>query len=155
VIGEVSELVVESRPTAVIASETTWTAFPALWPVLLSEVWDELRGGPARPGRNVMLYLDDAPRVEIGVEAGGPFAGTGRIVPSALPAGRVATTKLVGSYGEIGAAHQAVVDACAERGLAPLWPRWEVYGHFDETSDDQVVEIFHLVAAATPSSSAG
>jgi hypothetical protein len=151
VIHAVSTLAVEARPTAVIAAETTWAEFPELWPVLLSEVWDELRGGPARPGRNVMLYLDDVPRVEIGVEVDGPFAGAGRILPSALPAGRVATAKLVGSYDEIGDAHHAIDLAYAAHG--PLWPRWEVYGHFDESSDDQEVDVFHLLAAETSSSS--
>jgi len=36
-----------------------------------------------------MLYRDDVPNVEVGVEIAGSFAPTGRIVASALPAGRV------------------------------------------------------------------
>jgi effector-binding domain-containing protein len=146
VIGEVVELTVEERPTAVIAATTNWDEFPRLWRVLLSEVWEAVRGrDEVQPGRNVMLYLDDVPHVEVGVEAAGPFEPMGRVEPSALPAGRAAMTTLVGSYDDIGAAHRAVIDACARRGLDRLGARWEVYGHHDDTSPDQTVEIYHLV----------
>jgi hypothetical protein len=104
----VAELVVAAQPTAVVAEKTTWAAFPALWPKLLDEVWAAMRRSDAiAPGRNVMLYLDDAPSVEIGVEVSGPFEPVGRVVPSALPAGRAATAH--GSVEAIGAAHGAVI----------------------------------------------
>jgi effector-binding domain-containing protein len=134
----------------VIAAATTWDEFPRLWPALLSEVWDTVRGDQeVEPGRNVMLYLDDVPHVEVGVEAAGPFEPKGRVTSSSLPPGRVMTARLVGSYDEIGAAHRAVVEACEQRGLERLGPLWEVYGHFDETSPDQVVDVYHLVAQST------
>src|SRR5262249_5222930 len=80
VIGEAVELMIESRPTAVIAEATTWAEFPQLWPALLGEVWTTVRTMPdAKPGRNVMLYLDDVPHVEVGVEVDGAFGGAGRI----------------------------------------------------------------------------
>jgi len=44
VIGEVVELTVEARPTAIIAETTTWQEFPQLWSALLGEVWGALRG---------------------------------------------------------------------------------------------------------------
>jgi effector-binding domain-containing protein len=150
VVGEAVELTVDASPTAVIAEATTWDAFPQLWPALLSEVWATVRGDDeVKPGRNVMLYLDDVPHVEVGVEAAGPFEPRGRVTSSELPAGRVMTARLVGSYSEIGAAHRAVVEACEQRGLVRLGPLWEVYGHFDETADDQVVDVYHLVAGST------
>jgi hypothetical protein len=62
------------------------------------------------------------------------------------------TARLVGSYDEIGAAHRAVVEACDQLGLERLGPLWEVYGHFDETSDDQVVDVYHLVAQSASGS---
>jgi effector-binding domain-containing protein len=146
VIADVVELTVEARPTAVIAEATTWAEFPQLWPALLGEVWTTVRTVPdARPGRNVMLYLDDVPHVEIGVEADGAFGGAGRVVPSSLPGGRVVTAKLVGGYDEIDAAHRAVGELCDRLGLRRLGPRWEVYGH--ETGDpDKVVDVYYLVA---------
>src|SRR5262249_39098380 len=83
-----------------------------------TEVWSGVRGNDmVRPGRNVMLYLDDVPHVEVGVEAAGAFEPIGRVTPSALPAGTALMTRLVGGYDEIGAAHQAIVEACAGRGL--------------------------------------
>lgn len=151
-VRDVVELTVERRPTAVIAAATSWQEYPRLWPALLTEVWDAVRGsGHIQPGRNVMLYLDDVPHVEVGVEAAGPFEPIGRIAPSALPSGRVAMTRLLGSYDEIGAAHGLVVEACAERGIERLGPRWEIYGHHNEASADQEVEIYHLVADQTSS----
>ena len=154
-VGDVIELMVEERPTAVIAAVTSWEEFPRLWGALLGEVWETVRGdAEVRPGRNVMLYLDDVPHVEVGVEAAGPFGGSGRVVGSVLPAGRVAMTRLVGGYDEIGAAHRAVVDACAERGLMRLGPRWEIYGHHNEASADQEVDIYHLIEGGQSSSGA-
>jgi effector-binding domain-containing protein len=136
---------VEARPTAVIAETTSWAAFPQLWPRLLHEVWSAVR--PVRdeiqPGRNVMLYKDDVPNVEVGVEVAGTFAGVGRIVRSALPAGRVVTTTHRGSW-EIGPAHQAVIAECDRLGLERLGPRWEIYGHFNAPGDEEV-EIHYLV----------
>src|SRR5439155_427026 len=66
----VSHLMVDAQPTAVIAETTSWEAYPELWPRLLDEVWSVVR--PRRseiaPGRNVMFYKDAVPNVEVGVE---------------------------------------------------------------------------------------
>jgi hypothetical protein len=70
---------VAARPTAVVAAATTWQEFPALWKELLDEVWACLRAGGVHGGcRNVMLYRDDLPHVEVGVELGQPCPLTGR-----------------------------------------------------------------------------
>jgi effector-binding domain-containing protein len=142
---DVSQLTIEARPTAVIPETTSWDAFPRVWPQLLDEVWSAVR--PRRdevgPGRNVMLYKDDVPNVEVGVEIAGAFAPVGRIVASALPAGRVAMTTHRGSW-DVGPAHQAVIDACDRLGLERVGPRWEIYGHFNAPGDEEV-EIYYLV----------
>ncbi len=118
-----------ARPTVVVAATTTWPGFPTLWKGLLNEVWTYLRAKGVDHGcRNVMLYLDDLPRVEVGVEARPPGSLTGRVVASSLPAGQVAMTTHRGSYAGLGAAHRAVIDWCAERGNRLAGPRWEVYG---------------------------
>src|SRR5919198_6282804 len=84
---------VQPRPTAVVPATTTWEAFPTLWRQLLDEVWACLRAsGIDRGCRNVMLYRDDVPNVEVGVELGQPCPLTGRVVASSVPAGRVAMT---------------------------------------------------------------
>jgi effector-binding domain-containing protein len=143
---EVAVVVVPERRTAVIAETTTWADWPQLWPVLLEEVWREVRARPdVRPGRNVMLYRDDVPDVVAGVEVTEPFAGAGRVVGSSLPAGRVATTTLRGPYEHIGVAHEAVIRECDALGLRRLGPRWEVYGHWDENAPAPEVEVYWLV----------
>ena len=117
---EVTVTDVAARPTAVIAAATTWQEFPTLWKELLDEVWACLRAGGVQSGcRNVMLYLDDVPRVEIGVELRQPCPLTGRVMASALPAGQAAVTVHRGPYAGLASAHRAVLDWCATQGLRP------------------------------------
>jgi effector-binding domain-containing protein len=124
---------VEARPTAVVAASTTWREFPSLWQPMLDEVWACLRAADIHHGcRNIMLYLDDAPRVEVGVELTQPCPLTGRVLASSLPAGRVAKTVHYGSYAGLGAAHEAVIAWCDTEGLARTGVRWEVYGPHDD-----------------------
>ena len=112
---EVTVADIVARPTAVIAATTTWQAFPTLWGELLGEVWACLRaGGIDRGCPNVMLYWDDVPHVEVGVELSRPCALTGRVVMSALPAGKVAAAVHRGPYTGLASAHRAVID-CAPR----------------------------------------
>ena len=142
-----NEATVAERPTAIIAETTTWDAFPALWRELLTEVWEAVRGNElVRPGRNVMLYKDAVPNVEVGVEAAGPFPAIGRVVSSVLPAGRVLTATHRGPFEDVGATHAAVIRACDARGLRRLGPRWEIYGHWDESDPKPEVELYYLVA---------
>lgn len=112
------------RPTAVVAATTTWAEFPRLWKVLLDEVYTVVDGKT-----NVMLYRDDVPHVEVGVLAPEGFVPRGRVVASALPAGRVARAVHRGPFTELHATHRAVLDWCAEHGHALSGVRWEVYGH--------------------------
>ena len=140
-----SQLVVDARPTAVIAETTSWEEYPELWPRLLDEVWSVVRPRRSQiaPGRNVMLYKDDVPNVEVGVEVAGSFAPLGRIIASALPGGRVVMATHRGSW-DVGPAHRAVMDECDRLGLERVGPRWEIYGHFNEPGDEEV-EIYYLV----------
>jgi effector-binding domain-containing protein len=125
---------VESRPTIVVAATTTWQDFPALWGQLLGEVWDCLHaGGIYRGYRNIMLYLDSVPNVEVGVLLSQPCPLSGRVVASALPAGTAAMTVHRGPFGDVGAAHDAVLGWCAAHKHQPAGTRWEVYGpHNDD-----------------------
>lgn len=57
-----------ARPTAVVEATTTWPELSALWFELSEQVWTCLRaGGTPNDCRNVMVYLDDVPHVEVGV----------------------------------------------------------------------------------------
>jgi effector-binding domain-containing protein len=143
---EVAVQDVAARPTAVVPARTTWQEFPTLWKGLLDEVWADLRAaGITRGCRNIMLYLDDVPNVEVGVELLTPCPLTGRVATSALPAGRVATAVHRGPYAGLTSAHRAVVDWCAARGHTLAGPRWEVYGpHRDDPADIET-EVYHLL----------
>jgi effector-binding domain-containing protein len=143
---EVRVLDVEARPTAVVPATTTWTDFPTLWPQLSREVWACLRAaGVTRGCPNVLLYLDDRPRVEVGVELRVPCPLTGRVVASSLPAGLVATTVHRGPYADLGSAHRAVVEWCADHGRATAGPRWEVYGPHCEDPAELTTEVHWLL----------
>jgi effector-binding domain-containing protein len=143
---------VEQRPTAIVAQTTTWKEYPALWRQLLDEVYtfvrerDELATGiGGERWQNVMLYKDDRPDVEVGVLASGRFEPSGRVVPSALPAGEVATAIHRGDYAELGVTHDAVREFASARGRELAGPRWEIYGHWREDPTELETEIFWLL----------
>jgi effector-binding domain-containing protein len=134
----VSVVTVAASPTAVVAAATTWADFPALWRPMLDEVWGFLRGGGApdglyRDGHNVMLYRDDVPHVEVGVQVTGPFPPVGRVVPSTLPGGRAVTATHTGPISQLGDTHRAVREWSAAHGHVLTGCRWEVYGDPDPT----------------------
>jgi hypothetical protein len=112
-----------------------------LWSELLDEVWDYVRGAWAcRPGRNVMVYLDDVPNVEVGVEMEGALAEpSARVVASVLPDGRAATTVARGAPSPAGdrARHTPRWSSGARPTATPrTGVRWEVYDHWRERPRD-------------------
>ena len=142
----ISIVTVPSRPTAVIPAATTWGEFPRLWKALLDQVHAGMRwDGSGRKGRNVMLYLDDLPHVEVGVELDQPAAFGPPIIRSQLPAGRVATTVHRGPYQLLGESHDRLLAWVGDRDLPLGGPRWEIYGHWHEDPDMLETEISYLL----------
>lgn len=76
---EVTAENVDPTPTAVVVAATTWAEFPKLWGPMLDKVWGFLRGdapeGLYTRGHNIMLYQDDVPNVEVGVQVTGSMTG--------------------------------------------------------------------------------
>lgn len=143
---EVTEEVVAARPTAVVAATTTWPEYPKLWPVLLDEVWACLRAGGIQRGcRNVMLYLDEVPHVEVGVELTQPCPLTGQVVASSLPAGTVAKAVHWGAYDGLGGAHDAVKEWCRAGDRPRAGPWWEVYGPHRDDPAEVWTEVYYLL----------
>src|ERR1700734_3740012 len=109
---EVTAKAVDPSPTAVVAASTTWAEFPKVWGPMLDQVWSFLRGGAPeglyKQGHNVMLYKDDVPNVEVGVQVSRSFDSVGRVAASSLPGGLVATATHIGPVSAIGDTHQAV-----------------------------------------------
>jgi len=133
-------LTVAARATAVVSTTTTWAEYPRLWRALLDEVREQ-----GASGRNVMLYKDDVPNVEVGVLPREDFTPGGRVVRSQLPGGDVVAFTHRGPYQALGAAHQAVIGFCAEHGLERAGPRWEIYGPWREAPDQPETEVVHLL----------
>jgi effector-binding domain-containing protein len=138
------------RTIAAVAWTTSWEEFPAQWRGRLDEVYAWLRQTGTRGGCNVMLYRNlpgsDRIAVEVGVEVSGPFAPTGRVGPSALPAGPAAVTTHRGPYEELGAAHEAVRRWCAAQGRDLTGENWEVYGDWHEDPRRLETGIFYRLA---------
>jgi effector-binding domain-containing protein len=143
---KIAMITVAERPTAVIAARTTWPQFPDVWRRLLGEVHGNVRwGGAGRKGRNVMLYRDDVPNVEVGVEADQPVQVEGRVVRSVLPAGAVAMTVHRGPYENLGQTYDALLRWCAEHGFERAGPHWEIYGHHHDDPARLETEIYYLL----------
>ena len=111
---------VEPTPTAVVVASTTWTQFPNQWVPMLDKVWSFLRNnapqGLYKQGHNIMLYLDDTPHVEVGVQVSGSFGAVGDVVASTWPGGLVAIAVHTGPIATIGDTHKAVCDWSRAKG---------------------------------------
>jgi effector-binding domain-containing protein len=138
--------------TAVVKADTTWREFPMLWRAMLDDVWALLRATPGlwTDGHNVMLYRRDVPEVEVAVEVGvqvtGSFEGSGRVVPSMLPAGEAAVTVHTGTPAELGAAHSAVHAWCAAQHRELTGVSWEIYGDPDPQTGRFDVAVYWQLA---------
>ena len=136
---------VEPSPTAVVAATTTWAEFPSAWKPMLDQVWRFLRQAPAglyTDGHNVMLYKDDVPNIEIGVQVNRPFEGSGDVLSSSLPGGLVAAARHTGPIGRVGETHDAVCAWCATNGHRLSRQRREIYGDPDPATGRFAVDIF-------------
>ncbi|QEL14503.1 GyrI-like domain-containing protein [Limnoglobus roseus] len=121
------------RPLAVVRRCAKQQELSKVVPEACGTVWNALRGqGVTGAGRHIAVYLDGQINLEVGVELDGPFAGAGEVVPSTTPSGFVATTTHFGPYGQLGKAHDAILQWCASNGHALVGPNWEVYGHWHE-----------------------
>lgn len=144
--ADIQVLTVAARPTAVGRQTTTWEEFPTVWSQLLDQVYAFLETSDVRQtGHNVMLYKDDVPNVEVGVEVAGSFVSTGSVVSSALPAGETAMVVHRGPYDRLGSAHDAIWKWCAANGREMAGPRWEIYGDWHEDPDQLETEVYYLL----------
>jgi effector-binding domain-containing protein len=148
---EVTMKTVGPAPTAVVMAATTWADFPATWGPMLDKVWSFLRGGAPeglyQQGHNIMLYKDDVPNVEVGVQVSGSFDPAGDVVASALPGGLVATATHTGPIAGIGDTHQVVREWSQANGYRLAGPRWEIYGDPDPSSGHFDVQVFWSLLA--------
>lgn len=147
---EIKLTTTEVIPTAVIRDRVQPKDFAKFVPWACGEVWSFIRAaGLPRPGRHVALYLPEG-MLEVGAEVSEPFAAKDRVSCSQLPAGRVATTTHFGPYPQLGDAHSAVRQWCADQKLELAGTCWEIYGHWEKSwnSDPSKIrtDVFHLVS---------
>ena len=117
---------------------------------MLDEVWRFLADAPSdlrKDGHNIMLYADDAPSVEVGVQVSGTFDPRGHVVPSALPGGLVATATHTGAIDHINDTHDSVVTWCRKQGYPLTRVRWEIYGDPDPATGQFDVDVFWLLSS--------
>ncbi len=127
-----------SRPLAVVRRRAGIPELAKVVPEACGTVWNVVRAQKiAGAGRHVALYWDDVCNLEVGVELEAPFSGHGEVVGSATPGGTVATAVHFGPYQQLGEAHRAIRQWCAQYGHALAGPNWEIYGHWvQEWCDD-------------------
>jgi effector-binding domain-containing protein len=148
---EVTVKAIEPTPTAVVAATTTWAQFPTMWRPMLDKVWSFLRNDPPSrvlpAGHNIMLYKDDVPNIEVGVQVSDSFDPVGDVVASTLPGGLVATATHTDPIAKIGDTHEAVCAWSKANGYRLAGPHWEIYGDPDPRTGDFNVEVFWSLAA--------
>lgn len=149
-LSEVQVAYADSKPLAILRRQVRASELVTAVPEGCGVVWSWVRARQLRAGRNVAVYWDDTIRLEVGVEMAEPFAAKGDIVPSATPAGPVATVLHLGPYHQLGTAHQAIRDWCSAHQRRLAGPFWEVYGHWQtewNTDPSQIrTDVFYQLA---------
>jgi hypothetical protein len=145
---------VSSQPLAVVRRRASSQELSQVVPAACGLVWSVLRDQQITgAGRHIALYLDGQINLEVGVELDTPFAGHGEVVGSATLAGSVATAVHFGPYAQLGEAHQAIREWCANHGYDVAGPNWEIYGHWtDECNSDPAkirTDVFYLLKTDT------
>lgn len=118
------------QQAAVVRGHATVEELPAFLGAAFGEVGAALGAqhlAPAGPPFGRYRVVDGGFDVEAGFPASGPVGAAGRVAPTVLPGGPVATTVHVGSYDGVSAAYQAVQDWVGSAGYAVAGEPWECY----------------------------
>jgi hypothetical protein len=118
----------EQQPTAVVSGHVAHDGIAAF----LGEAFGETLGAAGEAsvaGPPFARYdLDgDGFSIEAGFPLVAPIAVAGRVTPSRLPGGTIATTMHVGSYMDLGAAYSALEEWIDENGYTAAGRPWEAY----------------------------
>ena len=138
--GEVELREVPATATAVVRVSTTPTGLKAEIGDALHEI--ELltaRAAVGSVGPPFTRYLDWSEGhvvAEIGIPVARPMPAAGRVEPSELPGGRVASVVHVGPYETIATTYGLMAARLDELGLHAAGPMWEVYWSDPERQPD-------------------
>jgi effector-binding domain-containing protein len=124
---------IPSRPLAVVRRRAKMQELAKVIPEACGTVWKLIKALQIKgAGRHVAVYLDDVMNLEVGVEVEKPITAHGELLPSATPAGTVATTTHFGPYDQLKKAHEAIHQWCLDQNFEPVRPCWEIYGHWED-----------------------
>ena len=122
------------------------------WKQALDLVWNFLRSheGLRTDGHNCFLYHHPVEGetemvVDFGVQVIRPFQDEGEIVCTETPAGEVVMTTHIGSYGNLGAAHEAINSWRAAAGRDFGASSWEIYGDWDADETKLKTQVIYLL----------
>ena len=123
------------------------------WKPALDLVWEFLRRheGLRTDGHNCFLYHhpahgEAAMVVDFGVQVIRPFQDAGEVVCTETPAGEVAMTTHIGSYGKLAAAHEAINSWRAATGRAFGACSWEIYGDWNDDEAKLETQVVYLLS---------
>jgi effector-binding domain-containing protein len=140
--GDVEFRHVEPLQAAVVRVRTAATGLPGAIGDALREIMQRTAGlGIETTGAPFTRYLsfggpELTAEVGIPVEGLGPVPTTGRMTPSRLPGGRIASIVHVGAYERLDETYAALAAELEARGLAPTGPMWETYWSDPATDPD-------------------
>jgi len=123
------------------------------WKLALDLVWEFLcqQEGLRTDGHNCFLYHHLAHGeaemvVDFGVQVIRPFPDAGEVVCTETPAGEVAMTTHIGSYGKLVAAHEAINSWRAATGRVFGACSWEIYGDWTDDEAKLETQVFYLLS---------
>lgn len=137
---------VAAQPIAVVRRTAKQCELSRVVPECCGLVWNLLRAAGIQGGRHVAVYYDCVMNIEVGAEVSAPFADHGDLICSATPAGVVATTVHMGSYGRLHEANAAIREACQANGCKFAGPSWEIYGHWSDDPAQVRTDVFYMLA---------
>jgi hypothetical protein len=143
---------VSAQPLAAVRRRVRIADVGKAWKPALDIVWEFLRQheGLRTDGHNCFLYHHPAPGeatmvVDFGVQVIRPFEDTGEVICTETPAGEVAMTTHIGSYGKLAAAHEAINSWRALTGRASGCS-WEIYGDWTDNEEKLETQVVYLLS---------
>jgi effector-binding domain-containing protein len=144
---------VSAQPLAAVRRRVRMGEVSTVWPPPLDLVWEFLRRheGLRTDGHNCFLYHHAAPGeaamvVDFGVQVIRPFEEAGEVVCTETPAGEVAMTTHIGSYGKLAAAHEALNSWRTATGRTFGACSWEIYGDWTDDEAKLETEVVYLLS---------
>jgi effector-binding domain-containing protein len=142
---EIKIVQVEPRRLAAVSASAPFDNLAPTIMALMDVIWGFIRSrNITGTGHNVIKY-DTHGLTEVGVQVDEDVPGGTRVVMSATPAGRAATTVHWGSYDGLKDASQAIVAWCAANGHALAGESWEVYGDWSDDPEKVRTDVFFLL----------